>query len=192
MDIENSITSTIFRDISFSQKEIDFIDRLLKKIILNKGDVLIDSDTYVNHQYYILSGCLRSYFIDSSGKEHTIQFAINDWWISDYTSLFTSDKSILRVECLKDAVIYKLSRENAEVLYSNFPNIETFIRKKLEKAFASFQKRILDNLSKPAKDRYLQFVNKYPTIVQNVKNYHIASYLGITTESLSRIRKKTP
>jgi CRP-like cAMP-binding protein len=192
MDIENSITSTIFRDISFSQKEIDFIDRLLKKIILNKGDVLIDSDTYVNHQYYILSGCLRSYFIDNSGKEHTIQFAINDWWISDYTSLFTSDKSILRVECLKDAVIYKLSRENAEVLYSNFPNIETFIRKKLEKAFASFQKRILDNLSKPAKDRYLQFVNKYPTIVQNVKNYHIASYLGITTESLSRIRKKTP
>ena len=189
MSTEKSIVTEIFKGISFSQKEIDFIYCRLTKVILTKGDVLITPNTFVSHQYYVFDGCLRSYFVDKYGKEHTVQFAIKDWWMSDYTSFFTSEKSILSVECIQNAVIYKLSREDGELLCASFPKIEMFIRKKLERAFAGFQKRILDNLSKSAKERYSKFIKSYPTIEQNIKNYHIASYLGITTESLSRIRK---
>lgn len=190
MNIDKSIVLEVFKNISFLQKDIDFIYSKFEKITLKRGDVLINPDSYIYHQYYISSGCLRSYFFHKSGKEYTIQFAIKNWWISDYTSFFTSEKSILNVECIQDAVIYKLSKEDLDMVCSLFPEIELFIREKLEKAFASFQKRILDYLSKSAKERYLQFIDSYPTIEQHVKNYHIASYLGITTESLSRVRKK--
>jgi CRP-like cAMP-binding protein len=123
-------------------------------------------------------------------KEHTLQFAIKDWWISDYTAFFTSTKALIIIECIQDAVIYKISQENMESLYVEIPQLETFFRKKMEKSFDAFQHRILSSLSQSAKDRYISFISTYPNIEQSVKNYHIASYLGITTESLSRIRKE--
>lgn len=90
MNIDNSIASTIFKDLSLSKTDIDVINRKFEKIELTRGQILISPNTQVNNQYYISSGCLRSFFVDSLGKEHTIQFAIKDWWISDYTSFFTS------------------------------------------------------------------------------------------------------
>lgn len=179
----------MFKNISLSQNETDFINSKFKKITLKKGDVLLTPNTFVNNQYYISSGCLRSYFVQKSGKEHTVQFAIKDWWISDYPAFFTSGKSIMSIECIQDATIYEISRENMEILYATIPDLETFFRLKLESAFASFQRRILGYLSQSALERYLTFTNSYPNIQKSVKNYHIASYLGITTESLSRIRK---
>ena len=96
----------------------------------------------------------------------------------------------MNIEVLKDATLYKLSHSDKEYLYAQIPKIESFFRKKLERAFAAFQKRILRNLSQSASERYVSFITNYPDIEKNVKNYHIASYLGITTESLSRIRKE--
>lgn len=189
METENSIALEIFKHVSFSQKEIDFINSKFEKIELEKGSFLLSPNTDVTHQYYTYSGCLRSYFVQKSGKESTIQFAINDWWISDYTSFFSSEKSVMNVECIQDAVVYKVSKSDLDLLCNEFPKIGSFFRVKLEKAFASFQKRILEYLTLPAKERYIKFVKSYPEIEQSVKNYHIASYLGITTESLSRIRK---
>lgn len=191
MSIENSIATEIFKSISFSEKEIDFINNSFEKLSIKKGTILIHPDSYVSNQYYVYSGCLRSYYVNKSGKDHTIQFAIKDWWISDYTSFFTSEKAVMSIECLQDATIYKLSREKMILLCAEIPQVETFFRMKLEKAFASFQKRILEYLSQSATERYLKFINDYPSIEKCIKNYHIASYLGITTESLSRIRKTT-
>lgn len=189
MKSNNSIALEIFKNISLSKKEIDFIDSKFEKISLTKGDVLLSSDTHVTNQYYVFSGCLRSFFVNNLGKDHTTQFAVKDWWISDYISFFTEEKSVMTIECLQDAEIYRLSRNDMNSLCEEIPKIETFFRNKMEKAFASFQKRILEYLSLTAKERYIKFITTYPEIEQCVKNYHIASYLGITTESLSRIRK---
>ena len=189
MKSNNSIALEIFKNISLSKKEIDFIDSKFEKISLTKGDVLLCSDTQVTNQYYVFSGCLRSFFVNSLGKDHTTQFAVKDWWISDYISFFTEEKSVMTIECLQDAEIYRLSRKDMNSLCEDIPKIETFFRNKMKKAFASFQKRILEYLSITAKERYIKFITTYPEIEQCVKNYHIDSYLGITTESLSRIRK---
>ncbi|WP_338063559.1 Crp/Fnr family transcriptional regulator [Zunongwangia pacifica] len=156
---------------------------------LKKGENLLEANETVLHQYYVTQGCLRTYFIDQSGKEHTLQFAINDWWISDYTAFFSKSQAIMNIECIQDASLYKISKKGMEELFLKIPQLETFFRKKMERAFASFQKRILSGLSQSAKERYLSFIKTYPNIEQSVKNYHIASYLGITTESLSRIRR---
>ena len=189
MKSNNSIALEIFKNISLSKKEIDFIDSKFEKISLTKGDVLLCSDTQVTNQYYVFSGCLRSFFVNSLGKDHTTQFAVKDWWISDYISFFTEEKSVMTIECLQDAEIYRLSRKDMNSLCEDIPKIETFFRNKMEKAFASFQKIILEYLSITAKERYIKFITTYPEIEQCVKNYHLASYLDITTESLSRIRK---
>ncbi len=190
MDIQKSIVSDIFKDISFSQEEIVTIESKFEKLILKKKDVLLRKDDTVHHQYYISSGCLRTYFIDSSGKEHTVQFAVKDWWISDFTAYFTTAKALMNIDCIQNACIYKVSRKDMESLYIKIPPLETLLRRKLEMAFSSFQKRIIGNLSQSAKEKYISFIDTYPNIEQSVKNYHIASYLGVTTETLSRIRKE--
>ncbi|MBO6606870.1 Crp/Fnr family transcriptional regulator [Psychroserpens sp.] len=189
MRSDNSKIKEIFKDLSFSDNEIKIIESVFHKVIYKKGSIILKPDDIVENHYYILEGCLRSYYIDNQGKEHTVQFGVKDWWISDYTAFFSDTKSIMTIEVIQDAILYRLSKSDKEYLYSQIPRIESFFRKKLERAFAAFQKRILSNLSQTATQRYINFIKTYPNIEKNIKNYHIASYLGITTESLSRIRK---
>ena len=181
--------SEIFKGITFSQAESDIVESKFQEITVAKGDTILSAGQLVPHQYYVQSGCLRTFFIDASGKEHTIQFAIHDWWISDYTAFFTGGRAILFIECVNDATIYRISKESMEQLYLEVPSIETFFRIKMERFFASFQLRILSDLALSAKEKYKKFIATYPNIEKNIKNYHIASYLGITTESLSRVRR---
>lgn len=180
----------IFKGITLTEQETDRIENTFKKVYFKKGDIVLHTNETVTHQYYVYSGCLRTYFIDPLGKEHTIQFAIKDWWISDYIGYFSETKSVLTIACIEDATLLKIVKKDIEKTYDQIPKIERFFRKKMERSFVSFQKRILANLSQPAKERYINFTKAYPNIEQQVKNYHIASYLGITTESLSRIRKE--
>ena len=188
----NSIIFEIFKETTFTEEELQLLYSKMKKITLKKKEFLLKPDEEVKHFYYIHEGCLRTYFIDLSGKEHTLQFAIKDWWISDYIALFGKEKtlSVSYIECLKEATLYKVSKKDFENICKEIPKIAPGYIGKLESAFANFQKRILENLMLSAKERYVNFVKTYPNIEQNVKNYHIASYLGITTESLSRIRKE--
>ena len=190
MNNNNTIASDIFKEISFSKEETAIITSAFKKVTFTKGTIIIKPGDLVDNMYYIFDGCLRTYHIDIHAKEHTVQFGIKDWWITDYTAFFLSSKAIMHLEVLEDATLYSLSKKDRAYLYHKIPEIDTYIRIKLERAYAAFQKRILANLSLSATQRYLQFINTHPDIEKKVKNYHISSYLGITSESLSRIRKK--
>ncbi len=188
----NPIIKEIFEDVIFTEDESTFLYHQLEKISLKKGDFLLKEGEEIKEIFYVHTGCLRSYFIDKEGKEHILQFAVKAWWISDYITLYgsTNTKAVSYIECIQEAVVYRISKREFDRLCEQFPRIGFFYIKKMEGAFASFQNRILENLTLTAKDRYLNFVNAYPTIERKVKNYHIASFLGITTESLSRIRKE--
>ena len=188
--MDHAIVEEIFKEGVFSLEELTTIGDSLKQIDLTKGDPLLRKGETVLYTYYVFNGCLRSYFIDESGKDHTLQFAIKDWWISDYTALFSEGKAMMNIECIQNATLYRLSRKRMEQLYEEIPALETFFRKKLEKRMEAFQRRTLDNIALTAKERYLSFIRTYPKIEQQVKNYHIASYLGMATESLSRVRKE--
>ncbi|WP_407557793.1 Crp/Fnr family transcriptional regulator [Winogradskyella sp. 4-2091] len=180
----------IFDELNFTDEEIKIVKSVFRKVKIKKGDILLKAGDLVNYQYYVVDGCMRTFHVDKEGKEYTIQFGISDWWISDYTAFFSGGKAILNIEAIQDSTLYRISREDKEYMYSKMPKVDHFFRVKLEKAFTAFQKRILINLSKPAKERYINFIETYPKIEKSIKNYHIASYLGITTESLSRIRKE--
>jgi len=195
----NSILLEIFKELTFTEDELHLIGKNLKKITLKKGAFLLKAGDAVKDIHYIYNGCLRTYFIDLSGKEHTLQFAIKGWWISDYIALFgnkntqknaQNTKAVSYIDCIRESTLYKISKNDFDALCKEIPKVSQTYIKNLESAFAAFQKRILENLTLSAKERYINFVNVYPDIEQNVKNYHIASFLGITTESLSRIRKE--
>lgn len=153
-----------------------------------KGDILIDQNQYVDKTYFVIDGCLRSYTYDSSSKEHTLQFAVKNWWISDYIAIFNNEKSTQLVECINDAKVIEVSTDGIEKILYNFPEIEVFHRKNLERHIVSLQKRILNQLQLSSLERYIFFQEKYPDIEKYAHNYHIASYLGITQQSLSRLR----
>jgi len=188
----NAIIKEIFQDNICTDAESDLFCSKLKENRIKRGDFLLQPNEDVNDLYFVHSGCLRTYLIDIEGKEHTLQFAVKGWWISDYIALYGRGKniSVSYVECIKDATLYKISKSDFDSLCKNNANVAHLHIIKMELAFASFQHRILENLTLPAKERYLNFVSTYPQIANDVKNYHIASYLGITTESLSRIRKE--
>ena len=190
MNSEIEIIATAFKDILFTPEESQVLARSFEKIQLSKYSLLLEAGQRVDNQFYVADGCMRTYFIDADGKEHTVQFAIADWWISDYTAFFSSSVAIMHIECIQKATLFKISKKDMEKIYQEIPRLESFFRKKMERAFATFQKRIIANLSQSAAERYLNFIHSYPNIEQSVKNYHIASYLGITTQSLSRIRKE--
>jgi CRP-like cAMP-binding protein len=188
--MQKCIVKDIFKGIDLSPLEIDIAEKKFEELQVKKGDMLLTPGQFVPHQYFVLEGCLRTFFISEAGKEYTLQFAVTDWWISDYTAFFSGGKSIFHIDCVKDAVIYKISKDSMEQLYKEAPQIESFFRIKMERFFASFQKRILSDLASTAEEKYLRFVKSYPDIEKHIKNYHLASYLGITTESLSRVRSE--
>jgi len=168
----------------------EFLYSISQEKTLHKGEVLIRQGQVVKKTFFVTAGCLRSYCTDKNGKEHTLLFAIKDWWISDYIGYFGRKETVFNIECIKDATLYKIKRSDLQLIYDEIPKIERFFRKKIEKAFVRQEIRILANLTDTAKERYLSFLKMYPDIEKHLKNYHIASYLGITTESLSRIRKE--
>lgn len=189
MQNDNSIVNEIFQGLTFSEKEIKIIASVLHQMTIKKGTILLNAGDVADNMYYISNGCLRSYVIDKHGKKYTMQFAIKDAWIADFTAFFSGSNALLNLEALQDATIYKLSAKDKALLGDEIPQIQQYINKRLEVIYSILQKRIIANLSQTVSEQYINFIASYPDIEKNVKNYHIASYLGITTESLSRIRK---
>ena len=153
-----------------------------------KGSILIQEGNSVNKIFYIRKGCIRSYCIDKKGKEHTLQFGIRDWWISDYIAIHGNEAATLTVECLSDSEIIEFNAKKLHSIASVFPEYEPFQRNLIDRHVVSLHKRILNQLQMTAAERYKLFLEQYPDIEQFTHNYHIASYLGITQESLSRVR----
>ena len=175
--------------VDITKKEFEIIFQHFEEISFSKNDLIIKPDQQVDYKFYVLDGCLRSYFIDVSGIEHTVQFAIEDWWIGDYPAYFTGKKSTLNVECLEDCTLLKVTKEKWEKLYKEIPKLETYARIQLERGLASTHQKNIDEHTMSTQEKYEQFVSSFPELEQRIKNYHIASYLGITPERLSRIRK---
>ena len=183
-ELINKIKSSIH----LSPEAEEFIYSISKEKALPKGEVLIRQGQAVKKTFFVTAGCLRSYCIDKNGKEHTLQFAIKNWWISDYIAIHNDELATLTVECLTASNIIEFNARELDEIHTRFPEFESYQRHNLERHVVSLHKRILNQLQLSAPERYDLFLTQYPDIEQYTRNYHIASYLGITQESLSRIR----
>ncbi len=153
-----------------------------------KGQFVVQHGDICRYENFVLSGCLKTFYIDNDGHEHIVMFAIEDWWTSDLGSFITQTPADLNIQCLEDSGLVQISFSDLQQLYIDIPKLERFFRIIIQNAFVAAQKRIVNNLSLPAMERYIQFREQYPKIEQRVPQYMIASYLGITKEFLSKIR----
>ncbi|MBL7742367.1 MAG: Crp/Fnr family transcriptional regulator [Chitinophagaceae bacterium] len=180
----------ISRYVSLTEKEFEpvksfFVPRRYKKkqFILQEGDVC-------RHESFIVKGCTRTYDISPEGQEHILQFGIEDWWIGDLYSYLSGTASRCNIDCIEDTEVLQITREQQEALFAEVPAMERFFRILIQNAFIASQSRILTNLSRSGKERYADFIAQYPLIDQRVPDHQIASYLGLTPQSLSRIRSR--
>jgi CRP-like cAMP-binding protein len=185
-----NLINKIKDSISLSSEAEKHIYSIAKEKKVSKGDVLIREGQTVNKTFFVTQGCLRSFCVDKEGKEHTLQFAIKDWWISDFIAIYNNEPASLTVESITDSTVIEFNAQKLDQIYLQFPDFEPFQRKNLERHVVSLHKRILNQLQLTALERYNLFLEQYPDIEQYIPNYHIASYLGITQQSLSRIRSE--
>jgi CRP-like cAMP-binding protein len=162
-----------------------FIPKTIRKhqFLLNEGDICKNFG-------FVNSGCLREYTIDKKGIEHIIQFAIADWWISDLNSFLSGLPATYNIDALQDSEVLLLEKSSRDELLDACPKMERFFRLLLEANYIATRQRVADSLSETAEGRYLKFVKTYPKLLEQIPQSQIASYLGITPQSLSRIRKE--
>jgi len=189
VEMFQQITTHIQQHIQLDQAEIDEFLSLLAERKVSKKDFLIKPGQDVQYEYFVLKGCLKAYYLDKKGNKHILQFAIEDWWISDFEAFFKNEPASLHIEAIEDSYLLGIKKEILEPLYERIPKFERFFRIKTTNAFVALRSRILSSLQLDARERYLDFCKTYPSIEKRIPNYHIANYLGITPESLSRIRK---
>jgi len=155
-----------------------------------KGEFLLLENSKRKIQIFVASGCLRSFYKTENGKEHTLQFAIKNWWIGDYITLFKKEASIMSIESLSHSKVILFEHKDLENLYAKYPELAILQRQGLENRISALQKRVLSMLALTAKEKYQKFVDEYELFEKVIPNYQIASFLGITPESLSRVRKE--
>jgi len=154
-----------------------------------KNQYLIQAGDLAPNDFFVAKGLLKSSFSDESGKEHIVQFAMEQWWISDPQAFNLNQKATLDVYSLEDTVTFYIIQEKREKLCSDMHKMEYFFRKKAQAGYIALQRRIISLMSQTAKERYEQFLLLYPALLPRVPKSLIASYLGITRETLSRLGK---
>jgi len=167
------------------------LDRLLaafSMVKVKKKQFLIQPGFVAKQRIYVLKGAFRSYLIDDKGNDHTIQFAIEDWWISDYNSYIYQKPATQFVVALEDSVVMQIDYRSEQELKASSHQLETLFRMMAEKSAAFYARRITSNLTQNAEQRYTEFVGKFPDVAQRLPQYALASYLNMTREFLSKIR----
>lgn len=188
-DYQN-ILNNIKRYVSLNLEDEKQFISIVRTTRVKRRQFIVQPNFVCEHQTYVLAGAFRGYFVNEDGIDHTIQFAIEDWFISDFNSYINQTPASLYVEALEDSVVQQIAYEDVESLCDTNPKFERFFRLVAQKSFAYSQRRILSNLGKSAEERYIEFQNLYPSIVQRVPQYTLASYLGMSPEFLSKIRKR--
>ena len=190
MDDFIEITKYVAKHIQLTEDEASFFISLLRITKIKKKQYLVQPGFTCKYRNYVLKGALRAYLVDNRGQSHTIAFAIEDWWINDVSSYLFQEPGSLFVEAMEDAIVIQLDYESEKLLLEKVPKFEKFFRIVTQRAFASLQKRLLSTLSKTAEERYDEYVQKYPAIVNRFPQYALASFLGFSTEFLSKIRNR--
>jgi CRP-like cAMP-binding protein len=180
----------VSRQVPLSDEEFPACRSVMIPKRLRKGAYLAQAGEAMKYLAFVTSGCLRSYGIDKKGEEHIVQFAIEGWWITDMYSFLSGKPGEYFIDALEESDILVIDLATYENLCITVPKFERYFRILLQNNYVATYHRVLASISMSAEERYLEMVEKHPEIIQRVAQRHIASYLGITPEALSRIRRR--
>jgi len=177
--------------VELSNKEWDYVWPHFQFKKFKKHSVIIQTGDAVKQEYFVLKGLIKTFSIDDEGKEHILQFAMENWWVSDYFAFNYQSESSFMIQCLEDTEVLALSYTDRMKLCDKLHVYERFCRMKTTTGFLSQQKRIMALLQNNAQSRYLQLTEQYPSLLQRVPKVMIAAYLGVTRETLSRLKAES-
>ncbi|MDI6031800.1 Crp/Fnr family transcriptional regulator [Flavobacterium sp. LB2P84] len=185
------INKNISRYVTFEPKELEIFNFLLEYKTVAKKTILLHEGEMCNFEAFVIKGCVRKYYIDANGFEVILQFAIENAWVSDISfSIYEEKPSRVYIETLEDCEFFMFSPDTKEELFVRAPKFERAFRILMQRSLAVTQDRLFNTISKTATEKYLEFLDHYPTLSQRVAQHYIASYLGISAEFLSKIRTK--
>lgn len=177
------------RYVEFNDSEIDEIYSKLIFKTFQKKDYILREGQVCKNNYFIIEGLVRSFYIDNKGNEKIIQFGLENWWVTNMQSLINETPSVSSIQALEDSQILLFNKERLENLYTSIPKLERLFRIITEKMLIAVQRRSDIYLQMKSKDRYDDLISHFPNFAQRVPQYMIASYLEITPEYLSELRK---
>lgn len=177
--------------ISLTDEEFEYINSHFKPKQLKKHQYLIQADEQVKTIYFVIRGLLKATFNDLNGKEYIIQFAMENWWISDFQAFYNNVKSITNISCIENVELLSIFKEDLDKICRENHKMEHFFRVKNSSGYVALQQRILSLLTTNPKERFEQFSRQYPQLGQRLSKTIIAAYLGISRETLSRLSAKT-
>ena len=183
------ISKNISRIIALTDAEQQRFFTVLESRKVKKKQYLHNDGQVCNYINFVVKGCLRLYNTDENGVEHVVQFAIENWWISDVSSFLTESKGVFCIDALENSEVLCISKSNVDKLYIDIPKFERYFRILAENTYIGYQRRTYYNIGASATDRYLHFIKTYPAFVKRVSQSQIASYLGVTPEFLSKLKK---
>lgn len=184
------IIKNVSRFIQLTKEEEEIFISYLHIVKVKKKQFLVQPGFVSKHRHFIIKGALRLYLLGNDGVEYTIGLAIEDWWISDFTSYINQEPATQFLEAAEDSTVIQLSYADEQALYEKVPRFERFFRITAQRGGAAIQNRMLSRISKTAEERYDELMKRYPSFLQRFPQYVIASYLGMTTQFLSKIRNQ--
>jgi CRP/FNR family transcriptional regulator, anaerobic regulatory protein len=176
--------------IPLNLEEKQLVTDLFKPRLYRKRQYVLQEGDVCNQFNFIVRGCLRMYKVDAKGNTHILQFAAENWWLSNIGSFHERQPSELNIDALEDTMVLQISHANLLLLYTKAPKFDRIFRVLIENSFVSLQKRLLQSISSTAEERYLAFQDNYAHLTNRLPQTQIASFLGITPEFLSRLRNK--
>ena len=171
-------------------EEKAFVDKVFKERRIRKRQFILQEGDVNKFNTFVVKGCFRMYVVDKSGKEHNLQIAIENSWTGDIQSFFFKKPSKLYIEAMENSIVFQIKREDQFRLYLDYPKFDRIFRILAENSNLSLQRRILNNISLSSEERYLDFLERHPQLFNRISNVQIASFLGMTPEFLSTIRKR--
>ncbi len=176
--------------VSLNEAETSLITDAFNPVELKKKQFLLKQGEYSNHMRFIAEGCLKVFDVDDAGNEHILQFGIKGWWVNDLYAYLTEQPATYYIQAITNSVVLQIHRTELNKLFDQIHMIDRFFRVKTQNGYVALQERTMHTMSKTAEQRYHEFITRYRNIEQQIPQYMIASYLGITPEHLSVIRKK--
>lgn len=188
--MHNTLIKNIRELVPLTELEVELVCDAFKPRHLKKKEHLLQKGDPSNHMRFVADGCMKVYSVDEAGQEHILQFGISGWWINDLYAFLTKTQAIFFMQAITDSTMLQIHRDRLNQLYDEVPMMDRFFRIKTQNGYVALQERTIRSMSQSAEHRYSEFINRYREMEQQIPQYMIASYLGITPEHLSTIRKK--
>jgi CRP-like cAMP-binding protein len=188
--VYEQLLKTVQQKVTLTSDEAELLKQFFTPKKVRKRQYMLNEGEVCKYNLFVAKGLLRAFGVEENGYEQVVQFAVEGWWISDLNSFFSGDVAVYNIEALEDCELLLLTRQSMDEMLEKLPKMERYFRLLMQNHIVALRQRIIASQRHSAEERYIRLIEGFPTILVRVPQQYIASYLGMTPETLSRVRKQ--